>query len=136
MMPQYWLLKTEPSAYSYSDLLREQETVWDGVANNLALKHLRNMKKGDLAFIYHSGKEKALVGLAEVISGPYPDPERQDPKMVVVDVRAAERLGRAVSLADVKGDPAFADFPLVRMPRLSVVPVSPAQWRRLLKMGK
>ena len=134
-MPQYWLLKSEPSAYSYSDLQKEGQTVWDGVTNNLALKHLRSMKKGDLAFIYHSGKEKSMVGLAEVISGPYPDPERDDPRIVVVDLKAKAQLHQAVSLADVKNDPFFGDFPLVRMPRLSVIPVNSAQWKRLLKMA-
>jgi len=134
-MPQYWLLKTEPSDYSYADLNREGKTVWDGVSNNLALMHLRNMKRGDLGFIYHTGKERALMGIAEVISDPYPDPGKNDPKLVVVDVKAKEQLPQIVSLAEVKSDSAFSDFPLVRLPRLSVMPVTLPQWNRLLAMA-
>ncbi len=134
-MPQYWLLKTEPSDYSYADLNRDGKTVWDGVSNNLALKHLRNIRAGDWAFLYHTGKERALVGIAEVISDPYPDPKKSDEKLVVVDVKAREELPQSVSLAEVKADSAFSDFPLVRLPRLSVMPVSPPQWNRLLAMA-
>ncbi len=134
-MPQYWLLKTEPSDYSYADLNRDGKTVWDDVSNNLALKHLRNMKAGDLAFLYHTGKERALVGIAEVISDPYPDPKKNDPKLAVVDVKAREELPQSVSLAEVKADSAFSDFPLVRLPRLSIMPVTPPQWNRLLAMA-
>jgi len=134
-MPQYWLLKTEPSDYSYADLSRDGKTVWDGVSNNLALKHLRNIKVGDLAFIYHTGKERVLVGIAEVISDPYPDPKRNDPKLAVVDVKAREELPQSVSLAEVKAEPEFSDFPLVRLPRLSVMPVTSPQWNRLLAMA-
>jgi len=134
-MPQYWLLKTEPSDYSYANLNRDGKTVWDGVSNNLALKHLRNIKAGDLAFLYHTGKERALVGIAEVISDPYPDPSKSDAKLVVVDVKAKEELPQIVSLAEVKADSAFSDFPLVRLPRLSVMPVTPPQWNRLLAMA-
>ncbi len=134
-MSQYWLLKTEPSDYSQTDLERDVRTIWDGVSNNLALKHLRNMKRGDLAFIYHTGKERALVGIAEVISDPYPDPGKNDAKLVVVDVKAKEALPQIVSLAEVKADSEFSDFPLVRISRLSVMPVTPAQWNRLLAMA-
>ncbi len=134
-MPQYWLLKTEPSDYSSSDLRKDGKTVWDGVSNNLALKHLRNIKEGDLAFLYHTGKERALVGIAEVISDPYPDPKKSDVKLVVVDVKAKEELPQSVSLAEVKADSAFSDFPLVRLPRLSIMPVTPPQWNRLLAMA-
>jgi len=134
-MAQYWLLKTEPSDYSNTDLERDVRTIWDGVSNNLALKHLRNIKRGDLAFIYHTGKERALVGIAEVISDPYPDPGKNDAKLVVVDVQAKEALPQIVSLAEVKADSEFSDFPLVRNPRLSVMPVTPAQWNRLLAMA-
>ena len=134
-MSQYWLLKTEPSDYSYADLTRDGKTVWDGVSNNLALKHLRNIKAGDWAFLYHTGKERALVGIAEVISDPYPDPKKSDEKLVVVDVKAREELPASVSLAEVKADSEFADFLLVRLPRLSVMPVTPPQWNRLLTMA-
>lgn len=131
----YWLLKTEPECYAFADLEREGSTVWDGVRNNAALLHLRTMGPGDLALIYHTGDERRAVGLAEVISSPYPDPQQHDQKLVVVDVRAVRPLAKPVSLADVKADPMFADFALVRQGRLSVVPVASEQWRRLMTMA-
>ncbi len=134
-MPSYWILKTEPSTYSYDALVKEQRTVWDGVKNNLALRHIRSMQKSDRVLIYHSGKEKALVGLAEVVKGPYPDPQQSDPKLVVMDIKATKPLRNQVTLADVKSDRAFKDLALVRMPRLSVIPVDAASWKRLLKMA-
>ena len=134
-MPGYWLLKTEPSDYSYDDLKKDKKTIWDGVSNNLALKHLRNMKKGDLAFIYHTGKERALIGIAEVVTNPYPDPKQKDPKLAVVDVKAKQELPRAVSLKEIKSDSSFSDFLLVRLSRLSVMPVTSSQWKRLLALA-
>lgn len=134
-MPNHWLLKTEPSRYSFDDLLRERRTAWDGVRNNLALSYLRAMKPGDRALIYHTGAEKAVVGLARVASAPYPDPGHDDPKLVVVDLEPEARLDRPVPLVAIKADPAFADFPLVRMGRLSVMPVAPEQWKRILSLA-
>ena len=131
----YWLLKTEPEHYSYADLERDGTTVWDGVSNNAALMHIRAMRPGDLALIYHTGDERQAVGLAEVTSAPYPDPKASDPKLVVVDIRSLRRLPQPVTLAAVKADPAFADFALVRQGRLSVVPATAAQWTRLLGMA-
>jgi predicted RNA-binding protein with PUA-like domain len=135
-MPNYWILKTDTDTYSFDDLARERRAVWDGVSNALALKHIRGMAKGDPVLIYHSGDEKALVGLARVASAPYPDPKQDDPKLVVVDIEAGKRLPRPVSLATVKADPAFADLALVRMSRLSVIPVSEAHWKRLLALAE
>jgi predicted RNA-binding protein with PUA-like domain len=132
-MARHWVLKTEPSEYGFSDLVRDRRTRWEGVSNPVALKHLRSMLEGDDALIYHTGNEKALVGLARVASAPYPDPK--DPKLVVVDVEPVRPLARVVPLAEIKAEPAFADLGLVRMPRLSVVPVEPAQWKRLLSMA-
>ncbi len=132
---RYWILKTEPQAYSYADLLREGRTIWDGVTNTVALKHLRTMQPGDHALIYHTGDERRAVGLAEVTSAPYPDPRQNDPKLVVVDVRPLEALPRPVDLAMIKADPFFAEFALVRQGRLSVVPVTPEQWTRLLALA-
>lgn len=134
-MPNYWILKTEPSTYSWDDLVRDGETRWDGVRNNLALKHIRAMKKGDHLLIYHSGKEKAVVGKAKVTSDPYPDPKAKDEKIVVVDIEAGTPLERPVTLADIKGDAAFKDLALVRTPRLSVMPAGGEQWRRLVQLG-
>ena len=134
-MPSYWIVKTEPSTYSYDDLSRQKTAVWDGVKNNLALKHLRQMKPGDQVLVYHTGDEKAVVGVAEVVSEPYPDPKQEDPKLTVVDLRAGGRLPRPVPLAEIKKDRAFADIALVRIGRLSVSPVSAEQAKRLMKLG-
>jgi len=131
----YWILKTEPSTYSYDELARQTTAVWDGVKNNLALKHLRAMKPGDRLLVYHTGDEKAVVGTAEVVSLPYPDPKQKDPKLTVVDLRAEGKLPRPVPLGEIKQDRAFADLGLVRIGRLSVMPVSAEQFKRLLKLG-
>ena len=132
-MARHWVLKTEPSEYGFPDLVRDRRTRWEGVRNPVALKHLRSMLEGDDALIYHTGNEKAAVGLARVASAPYPDPK--DPKLVVVDVEPVKPLPRMVPLAEIKAEPAFAELGLVRVPRLSVVPVEPAQWKRLLAMA-
>jgi len=131
-----WLLKSDPDTYSFADLERDGETRWDGVSNNLALKHIRSMHAGDTALIYHTGEEKAIVGRAEVRSEPYPDPKQKDARLVVVDLKAGERLLRPVTLAEVKQQPGLKDFPLVRMPRLSVMPVSEAQWKTIMDLAK
>jgi predicted RNA-binding protein with PUA-like domain len=134
-MPNFWILKSDPDTYGFDQLARDRKTVWDGVSNALALKHIRSMAKGDRAFVYHSGDEKALVGLAKIASDPYPDPKGGDPKLTVVDLEAGDRLPRPVTLAAVKADPAFAQLGLVRMSRLSVIPVPADQWTRLLGMA-
>ena len=132
---RFWLLKTEPDNYSYADLERDGATVWDGVGNNTALMHIRTMQPADLALIYHTGDQRQAVGLAEITSAPYADPQAGDPKLVVVDLRPLRRLPQPVTLTAVKADPAFADFALVRQGRLSVVPVTPEQWGKLLEMA-
>jgi len=131
----FWLLKADPKDYGFLDLVQDGKTYWDGVTNNLALKHIRQVRKGDEALIYHSGKEKAIVGRADIVSNPYPDPCLSNDKLVVFDLKATEQLKRQVSLAEIKADKQFADFELVRMPRLSVMPVPPKLWNRLLKMA-
>lgn len=131
----HWILKTDADTYPFDQLERERRTVWDGVTNALALKHIRSMAPGDEALIYHSNVGKELVGLARIVGAPYPDPKRQDPKLVVVDLEAGRRLPRPVALAAVKADPAFADLGLVRMSRLSVIPVPADQWKKLLQMA-
>ena len=130
-----WLLKTEPNDYSFEDLCREKKTAWDGVKNNTALIHLRNMKKGDQALIYHTGKEKRIVGRARIIKGPYPDPKLNDPKLVVVDLAAGKALKIPVTLAQIKSDARFKEFALVKISRLSVMPVPENLERLLLKMA-
>ena len=134
-MTQYWLLKTEPNDYAFADLARDAGTAWDGVSNNAALIHLRAMQPGDQALIYHTGDERQAVGIATITSAPYADPRLGNPKLVVVDVAPLRALARPVTLAAIKAEPAFADFALVRQGRLSVVPVSPEQWARLLAMA-
>lgn len=134
-MPNFWILKTDADTYPFDQLERERRTVWDGVSNALALKHIRTMARGDRLLIYHSGGEKAIVGLARVVSAPYADPKAKDAGLTVVEVEAGPRLPHPVSLATIKSDPAFRDLALVRMPRLSVVPVSPTLWNRLLEMA-
>jgi len=131
----YWILKTDADVYPFDQLERERRAVWDGVTNALALKHIRSMAPGDAALIYHSNVGKELVGLARIVSAPYPDPKRKDPKLVVVDLEADRRLPKLVPLAAIKADPAFSDLGLVRMSRLSVIPVPADQWKRLLVMG-
>jgi predicted RNA-binding protein with PUA-like domain len=126
-----WLLKTEPSVYGYDDLERDGRAVWDGVKNPMALKNMRSMGAGDLALIYHTGDVKAAVGVAEVTRAAYPDPKVKNAKLVVVDLRPVRRLSKEVSLATLKAMPVFADSPLVRQGRLSVVPVTAAQWKAL-----
>lgn len=127
----FWLMKCEPGCYSYADLERDGQTVWDGVANPLALKHLRACAPGDLAFFYHTGDEKAIVGVMEVTGGAIPAPGETDPKLVAVPVRAVRRLANPVTLAAVKADKAFADWELVKQARLSVMPVSAERWAKV-----
>jgi len=131
----HWLLKTEPSTYSFADLVRDKRTTWDGVSNSVALKNLRGMNRGDEAFIYHTGDEKSVVGVARISRDPYPDPKQNDPRLVVVDLEPVRPVSKPVSLATIKADKRFADFALVRISRLSVMPVSPAQWKAILSLA-
>lgn len=124
-----WLLKTEPSVYSYGDLERDGQTMWDGVTNALALKHLREVKVGDVALIYHTGDERQIVGLADVVRGYYINPEFDNPRLAVCDVRARARLQTPVTLQRIKAEPKLSEWALVRNSRLSVVPVSEEQWQ-------
>lgn len=130
-----WLLKTEPSSYSWDDLVQDRRAVWDGVKNPLALKYLRSAKKGDAVLVYHTGDEKAVVGLAELASDPYPDPKKKDEKLVVVDLVPRLPLGRPVTLASMKANPRLAGFDLLRLPRLSVIPVSEEHSEEILRMA-
>jgi len=134
-MKNLWLMKTEPGTYSFDDLVREGTTVWDGVSNPLALKHLRSMQKGDRVMVYHTGSEKAVVGTAEIVGNPGPPAGKKDTNLVVVEIRAADRLLSPVTLQAIKTDKAFAGFELVRLPRLSVMPVPKALWDKILRMG-
>jgi predicted RNA-binding protein with PUA-like domain len=126
-----WLLKTEPTDYSYDQLEQDGRTRWDGVSNPAALKNIRAMKAGDRAFLYHTGRERAVVGVVEIVTSAYPDPEAKQAKLVVIDIEARSRLGRPVTLAELKALPAFEGSPLVRQGRLSVVPLTADQWRTI-----
>jgi predicted RNA-binding protein with PUA-like domain len=130
-----WLLKTEPSEYAYDDLEREGETAWDGVSNPAALKNLRAMKVGDRAFVYHTGDVRAVVGVAEVTRAAYPAPRSGNPRLVVVDLKPVGRLRAPVGLPEIKSLAAFAESPLVRQGRLSVVPLNAAQWKAIETRG-
>ena len=127
----FWLLKTEPSTYSWGDLVKAKRAVWDGVKNPTALRNLREMKVGDQAFIYHTGDEKQIVGIAKVVKAAYPDPKAGDDSLVVVDLEAVKPLRTPVTLATIKADRKFAQWALVRIPRLSVMPVDPEHWKQL-----
>src|SRR5437867_12999586 len=120
----YWLLKTEPTAYSYANLERDQKTVWDGVTNNLALKYLRSMRKGDLAFIYHTGDEKSLIGIAEVASDPYPDPKEKDSSLVAGEFKEKKQLPPAWPLSKIKASPQARPCQGVGLPPLRVLQVA------------
>ena len=130
-----WLLKTEPSEYAYADLEKSGRAVWDGVTNPVALKNLRAMAAGDQAFVYHTGDEKAVVGTARVTRAAYPDPKKADARLVVVELEPAGALKRPVTLAEIKALPVFAGSPLVRQGRLSVVPLTAAQWKAVVQLG-
>jgi predicted RNA-binding protein with PUA-like domain len=130
-----FLVKTEPNTYSFANLQRDKRTVWDGVSNPVALKHLESIKKGDTVVIYHTGDEKQAVGLATAASDPYPDPKLKDPKRPVIDLAADKPLPKPVTLAQVKADAELKGTELARLPRLSVMPFTEAQFKRLLKMA-
>ena len=129
-----WLVKEEPENYAYSTFLKERTTVWAGVRNPVAQRHLREMKKGDRVFYYHTGKEKQIVGTATVAKTAYPDPGNGN--LVVVELAVGKALKRPVTLAEIKADKRFADMPLVRLPRLSVQPVTDDQWEMIEAIGK
>ena len=131
-----WLVKEEPDHYGYDQLEKDTKTVWAGVRNPLAQKHLRGIRKGDRIFYYHTGKEKAVVATAKAATDAYPDPGDASGKMSVVDIVPDKKLPRPVTLAEIKSDKAFASFPLVRMSRLSVMPVTDAEWTRIEKLSR
>ena len=137
-MANYWLAKQEPSGprgYSFGQLKRDKTTVWDGVHNNLALKHMRNMRPGDLVLYYHTGDEKQAVGIMQVTSEPYPNPKEDDERFVVVDVKYKKALARPVTLAEMKSRKGFQDWELIRISRLSVMPVPRPIWDAILKIS-
>ena len=135
-MANRWLFKTEPSVYSFQQLQKNKKTIWDGVANNLALKNLKDIKKGELILIYHTGDERQAVGVARALGGAYPDPSKKDLKALVVDIEAVKPLPRPVTLAEVKANKKLANFDLVRLGRLSIMKVSDEQWKMIEEMAR
>jgi len=130
-----WLIKEEPAHYSFDDLVRDGHTEWTGVRNPLAQKHLQSMRKGDRIFYYHTGDVKAVVGIAKAASAPYPDPADKAGKLYAIEVAPVKKLKSLVTLAAIKADNTFASFPLVRISRLSVMPVTDDEWRRIEEMA-
>jgi predicted RNA-binding protein with PUA-like domain len=130
-----WLFKEEPSNYSFDAFVKDRKTVWSGVKNPLAQKHLHAVKRGDRILYYHTGGEKAVVGIAKATSDAYPDPADRSGRQAVVDIAPVKKLARPVTLAAIRADQAFKAFPLVRIPRLSVMPVSEEEWDRIERMA-
>ena len=131
-----WLFKEEPTHYSFDDFVREGGTTWSGVKNTLAQKYLRSVRKGDRILYYHTGDQKAVIGVARAVSNAYLDPDDEAGKRHVVDVAPVQKLGRPVTLAEIKGNRRFATFLLTRIPRLSVMPVSDAEWAAIEQLAK
>ena len=131
-----WLFKEEPTSYSYDALVKDGKATWSGVKNPLAQKHLRSVRKGDPIFYYHTGNEKAIVGIARAVTNAYPDPADKTGTASVVDIVPEKKLSRPVTLAEVKAIRAFASFPLTRLPRLSVMPVSDGEWAEIEKLSR
>jgi predicted RNA-binding protein with PUA-like domain len=135
----YWLAKQEPSGprgYNFSKLEKEKKTVWDGVHNNLALKHIRNMKKGDQVLFYHTGTERQAVGVMIVTTNPYPNPKEKEKRFVVIDVKFKKRLKQPVTLEEMKKQKKFKSWELLRISRLSVMPVPKSIWNEIIKMSQ
>jgi predicted RNA-binding protein with PUA-like domain len=131
----HWLIKTEPSVYSYDDLVKAKRTTWDGVSNPAALKNIRAIGRGDEVFLYHTGDEKRIVGVARAESGAYPDPKAKNEKLVVFDLSPVRKLPRPVTLEEIKARKEFSDWALVRQGRLSVMPVPETIWKAILEMA-
>ena len=131
-----WLFKEEPTHYNFDELVKDKKTVWSGVKNPLAQKHLRSVKRGDRIFYYHTGDERAVVGIAKAAGDAYADPNDKTGKASVVDVEPVKKLPQPVTLAAIKADAAFKTFPLVRISRLSVMPVTDDEWQRIERMSR
>lgn len=132
----YWLLKTEPSVYNWDDLIKDKKTIWDGVTSPAGLMFIRQIKKGDKAIIYHTGDERQMVGIAEVTSDSYQDPKSENPKIVVFDIKPLKKFKKFITLGEIKNNPKYKDFRLVKEGRLSVVPVPVEFWNDFIKMSE
>jgi predicted RNA-binding protein with PUA-like domain len=132
----YWLFKEEPTHYGWEDFVRDGKTSWTGVRNPVAQKNLHQVKKGDSVFYYHTGNEKAIIGVAQAMGDAYDDPQDKSGKLAAVDIKPVRKLPRPVTLAEIKGDKAFGSFPLVRISRLSVMPVSEKEWKKIEDLAR
>jgi predicted RNA-binding protein with PUA-like domain len=138
-MINYWLAKQEPNGprgYNFLTLQKEKTTVWDGVHNNLALKHMRNMKKDDQIIYYHTGDERQAVGIMSVITNPYPNPEEDNDRFVAVNVKFKKKFQKPVSLEQMKKEKSFKNWELLRIGRLSIMPVPKSIWDKIIKMSQ
>ena len=135
MSKNYWLLKSEPNTWSWDDQVKKKIDMWDGVRNYQARNNLMKMKKKDLCFFYHSISEKSIVGIVEVVKEHYPDPTDKKNKFVVVDVKAIKKLKHPVSLEEIKNNKKLKNIALIKQSRLSVMPVSKAEWGEILKIS-
>lgn len=133
---RYWLLKTEPSEYAWEDLLQEGETTWDGVKAPAAQRHISRIQSGDRAFIYHTGRERAIVGIGKITSPPQPISTNDGKQEMVFRIVAGQQLQRPVTLKQIKESRLFPDWELVRLPRLSVMPVSNSQWEKIMEWSR
>jgi len=131
-----WLFKTDPETYSWENLKKSKREIWDGVANPLALKNLRSVKKGDQIFVYHTGSEKAVVGIAKALSDPYSDPADETGKLTVIDISPEKELDKPVLLSEIKSNSKLKSWDLVRLGRLSVMPASTEQWQEVLRLSQ
>jgi predicted RNA-binding protein with PUA-like domain len=135
-MPNYWMFKTEPEDYSYDDLERDQRVMWGGVRNGVTLKNLREVRLGDQILIYHEGGENAVIGMAEAVTDAYPDPKEDDASVVVVEIKPKRKFAEPVLLAEIRASEYLGDFDPARLPLLSVMPVSNAQWRAIQELSR
>ena len=135
-MPRHWLFTTESEEYSYDDLARDKRVMWAGVRNSITLKNLREVRLGDQILIYHAGDENAVIGMAEAVTDPYPDPQENDESVVVVEIVPKRKFAQPILLAEIKAAPALSDFDPARLPELSVMPVSNVHWEAIQEILK
>jgi predicted RNA-binding protein with PUA-like domain len=135
-MTHHWIFKTNPEQYSFNNLLHDRKVTWKAVKNTLALKELRNVKQGDIIAIFHEGNEQQLVGIAEVVSDPYRNPESEDPRFLVVDVKAIKKLTKAVPLWELKSNPLLKDIDIINIPELNVDTIDSEMWEEIMVLAK
>lgn len=135
-MSRHWILKTDPAQYSFNNLMQDRKITWKAVKNTIALKELRNMKQGDIIVIHHEGNEHQLVGTAEAVSNPYKNPDSEDPKSLVVDIKAIKKLTKAVPMWEIKSNPLLRSIDLVNIPELNVDSIDSKMWEEIMILAK